>query len=143
MKNAALQEKIALASVFVASDIRLTAVNMRGSRETETTQSKKADKLVVSFVLQNHLQDYPNSEIAIVIVQPDRQVLQNPNWDSGSMDTQAGRKNYTRMIRFDYAKGEQKALTFSLDVDEFQKGNYLLEVWHKGILIGKAVTGLE
>lgn len=142
-ENAALQEKIALASVFVASDVKLAAVNMRGSREAETNQSKKADKLVVSCVLQNHLQDYPNSEIAIVIVQPDRQVLQNPNWDSGTMDTQAGRKNYTRLVKFDYAKGEQKGLTFSLDVDEFQKGNYLLEVWHKGTLIGKAATGLK
>lgn len=142
-ENANLQEKIALASVYVASDVGLTAVNVKGSRESETNQSKKADKLVVSLVLQNHLQDYTNSEIAIVIIQPDRQTLQNPNWDSGSMDTQAGRKNYTRLVRFDYSKGERKPLTFSLDVDEFQKGTYQLEIWQKGILLGKAAVSLK
>lgn len=143
-ENATLQQKIDLASVFFASDVKLAAVDMRSSKEVETTQYKRADKLVVSFLLQNNVSDYYNAEINIVIIQPDKQVLQNPNWDSGQFDSKSeGKKNFTRVIKFDYIRGEQKSLTFSLDVEDFQKGNYGLQLWHKGVMIGKAFVGLN
>lgn len=143
-ENEALTEKINLASTFVASNVHLAAVNMKADKEQETNQLKKADKFVISFALQNHSNQYDNAEVAIVIIQPDNQVLQNSKWDSGLFDTKSeGKKNFTRMVRFDYNKGEQKNLSFSLDADQFQKGNYQLQVWHKGIMIGKAYTGLN
>jgi hypothetical protein len=45
-------------------------------------------------------------------------------WDSGSFETKSeGKKSYTRKMRFDYAKGEQKALIFTLDVAAFSERN--------------------
>jgi hypothetical protein len=47
------------------------------------------------------------------------------------------RKNYTRKIKFDYEKGEQKHLLFSIDTERCQKGVYTFQVWHNGIMIGR------
>ena len=140
-ENALLNQKIQLASVFVASNVRLMAVGNRGARETSS--ARKAHRLVASFSLQNKVQDFSNAEIAIVIVQPDRQVLQSSAWDSGEMQTTTGSRKFSRYVKFDYTRDEEKSLTFSLDVPDFQKGTYVMELWHKGHLIGKATTTLK
>lgn len=137
-ENKELKEKIRTASVFMASALHFTAVDLRNDKEQETAQSKKADKFVASFLLQNNLNQYMNAEVFVTIYRPDGSVLQNSAWDSGTFDTKAdGRKNFTRKIKFDYEKGEQKRLIFSLDADNFQKGKYILQVWHQGVLIGE------
>ena len=137
-ENKSLNEKIKLASVFVASAVHFAAIDVRGdSKEQETLQAKKADKLVASFILQNNLNEYPNAEVIVVIEEPDGHVLQSSIWDSGMFDTRDGRKSFTRKIKFDYEKGEQKQVIFSLDVSNFQKGNYTLQIWHNGFRIGE------
>jgi predicted nucleic acid-binding Zn-ribbon protein len=137
-ENKDLKEKIKQASVFMASALHFTAMDVRDTKEQETAQSKKADKFVASFILQNNLNQYMNAEVYLVITEPDGHVLQNSAWDSGTFDTKAeGKKNFSRRIRFDYEKSEQKRLIFSLDTDNFQKGKYTLQVWHQGVLIGE------
>src|SRR5258706_8408065 len=136
-ENKSLAEKIKLASTFVASSLHFTAMNVRPEKEQETSLARKADKFVASFVLQNNFNEFANAEIMIVITEPDGHVLQNSTWDSGSFETRSeGKKGYTRKMRFDYAKGEQKALIFTLDVGAFQKGTYTMQIWHNGIMIG-------
>jgi predicted nucleic acid-binding Zn-ribbon protein len=143
-ENKVLTEKIKQASVFMASTLHFTAIDIRETKEQETAQSKKADKFVASFILQNNLNQYLNAEVFVVITEPDGRVLQNSAWDSGMFDTKSeGRKSFTRMIKFDYEKGEQKRLIFSLDTDSFQKGTYKLQVWHQGILIGETSRTLH
>lgn len=140
-ENAALNQKIYLATVFIANDVKLVAVGNRGSKETAS--ARKANRLVASFTLQNKVQDFSNADIGIVIIQPDQQVLQNPAWDSGNMETNSGTKKFTRIVKFDYTRDEIKSLTFSLDVPDFQKGTYTMQLWHKGYLIGKGETKLK
>jgi len=136
-ENKTLSEKIKLASTFVASALHFTAVNVMADKEQETSLARKADKLVASFVLQNNFNEYMNAEVMIVITEPDGNVLQNSAWDSGSFETKSeGKKNYTRKMKFDYNKGEQKAIIFSWDVSAFQKGKYTLQIWHNGIMVG-------
>lgn len=140
-ENTALQQKIQLASLFVAHDIRLSAVTNRNSKETNS--ARKASRLVVEFAVQNKVQDFSNAELVIVIIQPDNQVLQNPDWNSSGMETSNGFRKYTRIVKFDYSCNEEKQLNFSLDVAEFQKGAYQLELWHKGHMIGRGETVLR
>jgi predicted nucleic acid-binding Zn-ribbon protein len=136
-ENKNLTEKIKLASTFVASALHFTAVNVMTEKEQETSLARKADKFIASFVLQNNFNEYPNAEIMIVITEPDGSVLQSSTWDSGSFETKTeGKKSYTRKMRFDYAKGEQKSLIFTLDAAGFQKGTYRLQIWHNGIMVG-------
>nr|MBP7109608.1 hypothetical protein [Chitinophagaceae bacterium] len=55
-----------------------------------------------------------------------------------SIDTRKeGKKSYTRKVRFDYERGENKKLLFSLNADDYMKGNYKLQVYHNGYMIGQ------
>ena len=143
MENEALNEKVSLASVFIASEVKIDAVESRGSAEESTSQARKADKFVASFIVQNRVNNFTSVEVTTVLVKPDGQVLQSTVWDSGTFDAKnEGKKNYTRKIKFDYEKGEQKHLLFSIDTEKCQKGIYTFQVWHNGIMIGKATKTL-
>lgn len=143
LENENLSKKVNMGGIFVVTELKLSAVDMRSSKDLETTQLKKADKFVVSFNIQNNSTDYTNAEIAIVIIQPNSRVLQDTKWESGSFSSiNEGTKDYTRLVKFDYTRGEKREMSFSLDTEEFEKGNYVLQVWHKGVLIGQASMGL-
>ena len=143
MENEALNEKVSLASVFIASEVKIDAVETRGSAEESTSQARKADKFIASFIVQNRVNNFISVEVTTVLVKPDGQVLQSTVWDSGTFDAKnEGRKSYTRKIKFDYEKGEQKHLLFSIDTEKCQKGIYTFQVWHNGIMIGKATKTL-
>lgn len=143
-ENKSLREKINLASVFVASELRLSAVSRKGSKETEVSTAKKAEKFVLSFLVQNNVNQFNDADVYVVITGPDGQVLQNPVWDSKTIDTKGeGKKPYTLRIRFDYEKGESKRLLFSLDPDKFIKGTYTMQVYHNGYRIGQTSKTLS
>jgi myosin heavy subunit len=143
-ENKDLREKIKAASVFMVSAIHFTAIDLRNDKEQETVQSKKADKFVTSFILQNNINSLTNAEVYVVITEPDGHVLQNSTWNSGTFDTKSeGKKTFTRRVKFDYEKGEQKQVIFSLDWDNFQKGKYTLQLWYMGVLIGKSEKELH
>lgn len=142
-ENQSLTEKVNLASIFIASEVKIDAIDVRGGNEESTSQAKKTDKFVASFVVQNRIAQFTNAELITVLIHPDGQTLQSTVWDSGSFDTEnEGKKNYTRKIRFDYVKGEEKHLLFSIETEKCQKGTYTFQLWHNGILIGKATKTL-
>ena len=142
-ENKALVEKVNLASVFVASEIRLTPVTIKNDKEQETNQVKKVSKLIASFTVQNNINDYANADVYIIVIQPNGKVLKADAWESFSMETYNGNKiPYTRKLRFEYIKGEAKHMIFSLNADEYQKGNYTLQVYHNGYMVGQTVKAL-
>ncbi len=143
-ENEELSERINLASTFNASELKLEAVSVKGSGEETTSHAKRTDKLVVSFVIHNRINQFSNTELITVLVQPDGQVMQSTVWDSGTFNTKKGvKKNFTRKIKFDYVKGEQKNLLFSIEPEKYHKGIYTLQLWHNGIMIGQATKKLS
>ena len=138
-ENKVLTDKMTLASLFVASEIKLSPVMVKNDKEVETTQAKKTGKLVISFTVQNNLTDYDGTDVFIIITQPDGKVLTPDVWESATpMTTHSGdRKSYTRKVRFEYFKGEAKQLTFSINADAYQSGAYSLQLYHKGHKIGQ------
>lgn len=139
-QNKSLSEQIKMASLFVASQMELSAVDVKGSsKEEETTNARKADKFIASFVVQNLMYEYVPAEVIVIVVEPDGSILQNSDWDAGSFETKSqGTREFTRRVKFDYIKGEQKQVIFSLHTDKFQAGTYKLQLWHKGVMIGEA-----
>jgi|SRR5688500_15222637 hypothetical protein len=143
-ENEALNEKINLASIFIASELKIEAIEVSGAYEESTSQAKKTDKFVASFIVQNRVSQFSNAELTTVLLKPDGQVMQSTVWDSGSFDTKSeGKKSFTRKIRFDYEKGEQKNLLFTIDTEKCQKGVYTFQLWHNGIMIGQAKKTLS
>ncbi|MEP7372814.1 MAG: hypothetical protein ABI675_05445 [Chitinophagaceae bacterium] len=143
VENEALNEKVKLANVFIASEVKIEAIEVKGSSEENTSQAKKADKFVASFIVQNRVNQFSNAEVTTVLIKPDGEVMQSTVWDSGTFDVKnEGRKNFTRKIKFDYEKGEQKYLLFTVDTEKCEKGIYTFQVWHNGIMIGQATKKL-
>ena len=143
-ENKDLNEKLKLASNFIASEIKFLPVSTSGSKEQETKQVRKTDKFVISFTVQNNISEYNNAEVFVVITEPDGKVLRNSVWDSGTFETRNGvKKDYTIRLRFDYTKGEQKQQLFTLDADIIQKGNYTMQLWQNGYMIGQASRKLN
>ncbi len=119
-------------SVFSASDIKLTAAN---EADAEVLNADEAEKFVGSLVVRNSLVQGVG-EVMLVLIQPDGKVLRNA-WESGSFDTDNGKKIYSRKIKFDYNKGESRRINFSVPADNIQKGTYTLQVYNNGKVIGK------
>ena len=143
-ENESLNEKISLASIFIASELKIDAIQVKKSGEEPTSQAKKTDKFVASFIVQNRVNQFSNAELTIVLIKPDGQVMQSTVWDSGSFDTKnEGKKSFTRKIKFDYEKGEQKNLLFTIDTEKCAKGTYTFQLWHNGIMIGQTIKTLK
>jgi len=139
-ENRDLAQKINEASVFIASEIKFAAVNVKADeKESETTQQKKANKFVTSFTVQNNILDLESAEVIVVITDPSGKSLNTEVWDAGSFETKTdGRKIYTLRVKFEYNKGEAKHLIFSMEPDSFEKGTYKISLYHNGIRIGES-----
>lgn len=119
-------------SVFSASDLKLSAAS---SDDTEVANAEQTEKFVGSLVVRNSLVQ-GMGEVMLVLIQPDGKVLRNA-WESGSFDTDGGKKIYSRKIKFDYNKGEARRINFSVPADNTQKGTYTLQVYNNGKVIGR------
>lgn len=121
-------------AVFSASDMKLAATD---EKDAEVARAEETEKFIGSFTLRNSLVQ-GSSEVMLVLIQPDGKVLRNA-WESGSFDADGGKKIYSRKIRFDYTKGEPHRLSFTVPLDNCQKGTYTLQLYSKGKVIGKVV----
>lgn len=139
-ENKKLATRVNEASIFVASFIHLAGITVKNGREVETSQLKKVSKFVVSFNIQNHINDQNNAEVYVAIIQPDGNVVKNDDiWESTTTTSASGAAiSYTRKVRFDYEKGQLRELIFSVSPEDFQKGTYTMRLYHKGVNIGES-----
>jgi len=143
-ENKILSEKITAASAFNALNVSLLPVTLKNNRERETNDANKVTKLIISFAVQNNIIEETDAEVFVIVTQPDGSVLKSDVWEAFSIDTKSeGKKSYTRKVRFEYEKGERKNLIFSLNADDYMKGNYKLQVYHKGYMIGQTTKMLN
>ena len=124
-------------SAFTAFDLRLAAINNADDKEMETNAAEKTDKFTGAFTVTNFNSQLTNAEMMVVVVKPDGKVLKGSGWDSGTFNTPDGKKIYSYKFNFTYARGEAKRLAFSLKGSTLTKGNYIMEVYHNGLMIGR------
>ncbi|MEO6405178.1 MAG: hypothetical protein ABIY51_16145 [Ferruginibacter sp.] len=123
-----------------AAGMHLYATMLNNAAEEETSTSENAEKIVGSFYIKN-IQD-AKAEILVVVLQPDGKVVSNSAWETGTFNTAEGKKIYSRKIYVE-EPGDEKPLNFSLTPDRFLKGDYTLQVWYNGTLIGKTTRKLS
>jgi len=129
---------------FVMEEIRLLAITITdNNKEVETTQAYQADQLVGNFTVKGSNAQNGTGEIIIVVTQPDGRILQKSTWETGTFQSPEGKKVYSCRLRFDYGRGETKRLSFVLQPQAFLKGNYVMQVYNRGVLIGKFVKSLS
>jgi regulator of replication initiation timing len=143
IKNNNIEKSNPVYQSFTASDLRLSAIMNAGEKETETNVAAKTDKLNGSFAVINFNSQLTNAEIMVVVTGPDGRALKNSDWDSGTFNTPDGKKVYSYKFNFSYPRGEAKRLFFSLRGGNLTGGNYIMEIYHNGLLIGRTVKMLS
>jgi hypothetical protein len=138
-----LGAKINSLPVFTTADIRLFALTSKDEKDMETTEADETEKLNGSFTVKSNNYQSKSAEIIVVVTQPNGKVLQNSVWEAGTFDTPEGKKNYSDKMHFDYSPGEAKKLQLSLSSEKFQKGNYTIQIYYNGSVIGKMVKSLS
>jgi hypothetical protein len=143
-ENSSSPEKTNSSSLFTVSELKFIPIADKDDIEVETNRAEITNKLMISFFVQNNVNSYANAEVFAVITQPDGKVVQTDAWDAASISTHDyGKKAYTRKIKFEYLKGETKQLQAIIRPGDYEKGNYTLQVFHNGYLIGQAVKILN
>ncbi len=141
--NKILTQKLNAAPAFVVTDIQLKAIMQLDDREEETYEALQTDRFTASFELKTNAASLAGAEIYVIILQPDGKVMKPSSWEGGLFETREGRKIYSSKMRFDYSKGESKRLGFSITADTYSKGNYIMQVYHNGVMIAKTIKSLS
>jgi len=139
-ENKELTETINQASTFIASEVNLSAVTTKsGNKEIQATLAKRVNKFIFSFDLQNNIAKTAFYDVYVVILQPGNKVLQNDAWGADFFTSKTeGTKAYTTKIRFEYTHGERKKILYSMETENLLPGNYVMQIYQNGVLIGEA-----
>jgi peptidoglycan hydrolase CwlO-like protein len=136
-----LEKTVDIASTFSASNIQVTPVDERKSgKEKSTTKAKRVDKLVVSFDVENRVAKSGPADMYLIVTAPDGKVIS----DGSVLNTRAdGDKSFTAKIPLNYEQGTRKSVQFPIQQNDFNTGNYKIEIYHNGFKIGEGVRSLK
>ena len=127
-------------SMFTVSNINLSAVNT-SSDENQGPSSNDADKLIFSFTLKNNALNDSYYDVYVVIIGPGNKVLQADQWAAAEnffTSKKEGTRAFTKKIRFEYNRGDQKKIVSSIEQPErIAKGLYTFKIYLNGIVIGQ------
>lgn len=148
-QNQQLNEKIDLAKMLHASNIRILAIDLKkkGTKEVETTRARKVDVLRVQFdMVKNLIAESSNKELFIVIKTPQGELLSNAALGSGSFITAEGNSKYYSISKSIYLEQGKPLEGITVDWSQsapYAKGDYHVEIYYKGHLIGSGKAALR
>lgn len=131
-----------IASTLHVSGINITAINMKGSKEKETSKAKKADFFRVSFNIdENHITPSGTKTLMVCVYHPDGSL----SLSSGSFTDRAGKTvQYTNKVDVNYEQGKVTPVSFDWKPgDKFQPGDYKIVVYNNGFKIGESVKNMS
>jgi uncharacterized protein (DUF3084 family) len=138
-----LEKTVDVASTFSASNIQVIPVNERkAGKEKTTTTAKKVDKLMVSFDVENRIAKSGPADMYLIVTAPDGKIISGEN--ASVLNTRNdGEKPFTAKLPVEYVQGERKNIQFPIHQDNFQTGDYKIEIYHNGFKIGEGVRSLK
>ncbi|MBN8877286.1 MAG: hypothetical protein J0I32_07050 [Sphingobacteriales bacterium] len=141
----ALSQTVDVGSTFSASNIQITPINeKKNGKEKVSTTAKRVDKLVVSFDVENRIAKSGPADMYIMVTAPDGKVVSDPSLGSGTLTTRAdGDKPFTTKVPVEYEQGTRKAVQFPIRQEDFQRGDYKIEIYHNGFKIGEGTRTLK
>ena len=143
-----LETTIETASILHASDFKMEAINKKKNllgkdKEVETGKAKKADFIKFSFDLdENRVSESGEKVIYICVYKPNGSIAGNNS--KFKLNTGA-EKGYTTSKTISYKQGEKvnDIATQWIPSEDFEKGNYKVEVYHMGYNIGSENVTLK
>ena len=140
-----LASTVDVASTFSASNFQISPINeKKNGKEKTTTKAKRVDKLVVSFDVENRIAKSGPADMYVIVTAPDGKVISDPSMNSGTFTTRnEGDKTFTSKVTVDYEQGTRKAMSVPVRQNDFQTGDYKIEVYHNGFKVGEGVKTLK
>lgn len=134
-----------VASTFSAANFQITAINeKRNGKEKTTTTAKRVDKLVLNFDVENRIAKSGPADMYVIVTAPDGHVISDASMNSGTFTTRnEGDKSFTSKVSVEYEQGTRKALSVPIRQNDFQTGDYKIEVYQNGFKIGEGVRTLK
>lgn len=148
--NVALLQKdniIDIGSTLHASNFKITGVKEKNNgKEKITRNAKKVDKLNIQFTLdENRITPTGSKELYISITAPDGKPVTVGALGSGTFrDRDGNERNFTKKVSVNYVQGQNQQINVEWSQEEnFKSGDYQVEVYNNGFLIGKGSVNLK
>ena len=141
-----LEKKVDVASTLNASNIAITAINVKkNGKEKITTTAKRVDKLVISFDVNNRIIQSGMTDVYVVVIGPDGKPISAEKLGSGIFTTREdGDKAFTAKLPVDLETSKKKNVEFAFAPGEaFQKGSYTIQIYQNGFKIGEGTRELK
>ncbi|MDB5202164.1 MAG: hypothetical protein JWQ27_1573 [Ferruginibacter sp.] len=141
-----LEKKVDIGSTLNASNIQIIPINVKGNgREKESTNAHKVDKLLVSFDVSNRIAQPGNTDLYVIVSGPDGQPIATSGGATGSFTTrEEGDKTFTAKVPVELQMSKGQKVTFSfVPAGTFKKGNYHIEIYQNGFMIGEGTRSLK
>ncbi len=143
-----LAKKVDVASTLNASNISITPIKVKSNgKEKVSSVAKKVDKLVVSFDVSNRIVQPGTTDVYVVVIGPDgKSIAANATDSTGDTFTtrEDGDKAYTAKLPVALETSKTKNVEFAFaPKDHFQQGEYKIQIYQNGFLIGESVSDLK
>ncbi len=140
-----LAQKVDVASTLNASNIDITPVDVKNNgKEKVTSKAKRVDKLVISFDVSNRIAAPGMTDVYVCVIGPDGKPVSNQALNSGTFTTRdEGDKAFTAKLPIDIETAKKKSVQFSFAPGTFVQGNYTIEIYQNGFLIGQGTRELK
>ena len=140
-----LEKKVDVASTLNASNITITPINVKSNgKEKVSSVAKRVDKLVVSFDVDNRIAQTGSTDVYVLVIGPDGNPI-TPETSGGIFTTREnGEKAFTAKLPVDVETAKRKNVEFAFAPGtNFQKGNYTIQIYQNGFLIGEGTRELK
>lgn len=149
-RNDELQQKVALAKVLHASNILIIPIDLRrgGNKEKETTRARRVDMLRIQYDIdENRVTEAGIQQIYLRIVDPTGQLLSNAANGSGAFQpSNAGQPILYSLSKDIMLKPNTPVQNLVMDWQQsadYATGDYTIELYNQGFLIGKQTVALR
>jgi cell division protein ZapB len=135
----ALATKVALASQLKAENLSVMAVNSKGKERESPFKNRQLEKLKVEFTIaDNKVAPIEGKKVFIRVVDENGQVIFDMAKGSGSFMINNKEEFYTAQQEILFDNTRQKLAFFYTKGSEYPSGNYTIEVYTDGYLMGTA-----
>jgi len=138
-----LTQKVDVASTLNASNINIIPVNVRKSgKEIVSAKVNKVDKFLVRFDVSNRIIQAGSTDVFVLVVGPDGQPV--TNGETGTFPTrEEGEKQFTAKLPIELETAKKQNVEFTFAPGNFKEGNYKVQVYQNGFLIGEGRQSLK
>lgn len=148
-KNEYLHNKLGDIQFFSVNNIKIVPIELkRGRNETVTSKARRVDIFRVMFdIIDNRIMDAGTYEFIVRIIDPEGELIFNTSSGSGYFAKRNSQEEiqYTKSRKIHFSEA---AVYYGINIDweqsnDFLKGEYTIELYNNGYLIGKAVRVLK